>query len=333
MKGILRFGIVGTNFISDRFMEAVIAAKMAEAVAVLSRTEEKGQAFAKAHGISKVYTEEQAFLSDTSIDAVYIAVPNSLHFAYAAHALEKGKHVLCEKPMCENLTQLNALLDLAKQHQRLCIEAMRPAFDPAYQILKDALSKAGKIRYANLDFCQYSSRYDAFLQGDVQRAFNPIYSNAAVMDIGVYPLHIAVMLFGSPLEVGGHSLFLKNGFEGMGTATLVYPEMLCHVTYSKITQSATPSIITGETGTFLIDKLTQPTSIIYRSNDGKEEKMPLTPLSNNMIYEVETFSQMVLNGEKQHPVVEQAKTTIGIIDQIRRKRGIQFSAEDPLFKC
>ena len=235
--------------------------------------------------------------------------------------------------MCENEKQLDTLLALAQKHQRLCIEAMRPAFDPAYQILKDAFSKIGKIRYANLDFCQYSSRYDAFLKGEVQRAFNPIYSNAAVMDIGVYPLHIAIMLFGSPLEVGGHSLFLKNGFEGMGTADLVYPEMLCHVTYSKITQSSTPSIIVGERGTLLIDKLTQPTSIIYRSNDGKEEKMPLTPLSNNMIYEVETFSQMVLNGEKQHPVVEQAKATIGIIDQIRRKRGIQFSAEDPLFKC
>ena len=332
MKGILRFGIIGTNFISDRFIEAVKSIQTAEVIAVLSRTEERGRAFAKTHGISKVYTEEQAFLSDTSIDAVYIAVPNSLHFAYAAHALEKGKHVLCEKPMCENEKQLDTLLALAQKHQRLCIEAMRPAFDPAYQIVKDALPKIGKIRYANLDFCQYSSRYDAFLQGDIQRAFDPAFGNAAVMDIGVYPLHIAIMLFGSPLDVGGHSLFLKNGFEGMGTATLVYPEMLCHVTYSKITQSATPSIITGETGTFLIDKLTQPTLMIYRSNDGKEEKMPLTPLSNNMIYEVETFSQMVFHSEIQHPVLAQAKTTIGIIDQIRLKRGIRFGAEDALFK-
>ena len=157
MGNIVKFGVVGTNFISDRFAEAVKMTQSARLVAVLSRSEEKAKTFASAWGIPKTYTEEQNFLSDEEIDAVYIAVPNSLHYSYAYNALQNGKHVLLEKPACLCRTQLDALFALAKEKGLLLLEAMRPAFDPAYQILKDALPKIGQIRFANLDFCQYSS--------------------------------------------------------------------------------------------------------------------------------------------------------------------------------
>ena len=332
MGKTLKFGVIGTNFISDRFGEAIKKTPMAKMVAVLSRTEEKGKAFATAHGISKVYTKEQDFLLDKDIDAVYIAVPNALHFAYAEKALEYGKHVLLEKPACLCRKELDTLLSKAQEKGKLLLEAMRPAFDPAYQILAEALPKIGKIRFANLDFCQYSSRYDAFLQGDVQRAFDPAFGNAAVMDIGVYPLFIAVMLFGEPKSLTANSLFLANGFEGMGQITLHYSEMLCSVTYSKITQSATPSVILGEKGSLLIDKLTQPTQIIFRKIDGKEEPLPLAPNPNNMVYEIETFAQLIQKGEITHPSTANAATTISLIDCVRQSQNIRFSPADPLFE-
>lgn len=325
MQDKVRFGIVGTNFISDRFAEAVKNSQNAETVAVLSRRQETADTFAHRHGIRRAYTDEVAFLADGNIDAVYIAVPNSLHFSYATRALDAGKHVLLEKPMCLSREEFDTLAAHAKAKGKLLLEAMRPAFDPAYDLLKAALPKIGKIRYANLDFCQYSSRYDAFLSGDIRRAFTPAFGNAALMDIGVYPLHIAVMLFGEPKNLSANSVFLSNGFEGMGQITLNYGEMLCSVTYSKISQSATPSVILGEKGSFLIDKLTQPTSIIYRTLDGGEEPLPLASNPNNMVYEAETFSRLVQNGETTHPMMSHSAATISLIDGVRRSQNIRFA--------
>ena len=81
MKSPIRFAIVGTNSISHKFAEAVKATKCACLVAVCSRQKESGEAFAKAHGIPKVYTNYEALLKDASVDAVYIATPNITHKA------------------------------------------------------------------------------------------------------------------------------------------------------------------------------------------------------------------------------------------------------------
>ena len=224
----LKIGMIGTNFISDDFCEAAAQVPGAELFAVYSRKQETGDAFAAKHNIPRVYTDYDEFL-DSGLDAVYVASPNFAHCSQTLKALDHKKHVLCEKVMAVNEQEVRSMIDCARQNNAVLLEAMRPDFDPAYDLIEQNLPRIGKLRRATFEFCQYSSRYDSFREGIIQNAydsfregiiqnaFNPELGNAAVMDIGVYCIHSLVRLFGAPKGVKAFSTKLPNGFDGSGT--------------------------------------------------------------------------------------------------------------------
>ena len=155
----LKIGMNGTNFISDDFCEAAALVPGAELSAVYSRKQETGDAFAARHGIPQVYTDYDEFL-DSGLDAVYVASPNFAHCAQTLKALNHKKHVLCEKVMAVNEQEVRSMIDCARQNNVVLLEAMRPDFDPAYDLIEQNLPRIGKLRRATFEFCQYSSRYD-----------------------------------------------------------------------------------------------------------------------------------------------------------------------------
>ena len=317
----IRFAIVGTNFISDRFAEAVEASGCAEIVSVFSRKLDTGRHFADKYGIKKVYSDYSAMLSDGDIDAVYIASPTICHSEQAKAALMAGKHILCEKMITTTEIELASLIDIARSRGLVLLEAMRPDFDPAYDALRSALTKIGRIRRATLEFCQYSSRYDRFLAGEVLNAFDPKMKNSALADIGIYPLHLAVSLFGRPHSLSASAVFLDNGFEGAGSITLDYGDKLCQVIYSKITDSVNPSVIEGECGSITIDKINAPTRITLRLRGGEAVDLPISPVSNNMVYEIEAFSRMVSGQMSPDGYLVMSKDSLNLVERAYSQTG------------
>ena len=291
----LSLGIVGTNFVSDWLAEAVAQTDAADAMAVFSRKQETGDAFAKKHNIPAVYTDFDTFLS-SGIQAVYLASPTFCHFAQAKAALEKGLHVLCEKPLVMKRDECETLYAIAKERGVLLMEAMRPAHDPAFALVKEMLPSLGDIRRVSFEYCQYSSRYDRFQNGEVLNAFIPAISGGALFDIGIYPLFWCVALFGKPKVVKADSVFLSNGFEGSGCLLLDYDGFTASVTYSKICDSVIPSVITGEQGSLTIYKPQSPEKLLYLPRKGKAVTLDYTPAENNLVYEVEDFARAVKNG-------------------------------------
>ena len=317
----IRFAIVGTNFISDRFAEAVKASECAEIVAVFSRKLDTGRHFADKYGIKKVYYDYSAMLSDGDIDAVYIASPTVCHSEHAKAALMAGKHVLCEKMITTTEAELASLIDLARLSGLVLLEAMRPDFDPAFDALRSALAKIGRIRRATLEFCQYSSRYDRFLAGEVLNAFDPKMKNSALADIGIYPLHLAVSLFGSPRSLLASAVFLVNGFEGSGSITLDYGDKLCQVIYSKITDSVNPSVIEGEGGSITIDRINAPTRITLRLRGDEVIDLPIDSVANNMVYEVAAFARMVLGQASPDGYLAVSKDSLNLVERAYSQTG------------
>lgn len=327
----IKIGIIGTNFISDDFCNAAVKVPGAVLRAVYSRKEETGAAFAERHSIPEVFTDYKKFLS-SDIDAVYVASPNFIHCSQTIMALEHKKHVLCEKVMAVNEKEVRSMIDCARRNQVVLLEAMRPDFDPAFDIVEQNLNRIGRLRRATFEFCQYSSRYDKFREGIVMNAFDPTLGNAAVMDIGVYCIHSLVRLFGMPQEIQAFSTKLSNDFDGSGIVLMKYETMIAEAVYSKISVSVNPSVIQGEDGSILIDYISKPEKICLQLREGARdtlegagrEILPFIPADNNMIYEIQEFIKLINENNIDHKYLQYSLDTIRVIDEVRRQTCIDI---------
>lgn len=327
----IKIGIIGTNFISDDFCNAAVKVPGAVLRAVYSRKEETGAAFAERHSIPEVFTDYKKILS-SDIDAVYVASPNFIHCSQTIMALEHKKHVLCEKVMAVNEAEVRSMIDCARRNQVVLLEAMRPDFDPAFDIVEQNLNRIGRLRRATFEFCQYSSRYDKFREGIVMNAFDPTLGNAAVMDIGVYCIHSLVRLFGMPQEIQAFSTKLSNDFDGSGIVLMKYETMIAEAVYSKISVSVNPSVIQGEDGSILIDYISKPEKICLQLREGARdtlegagrEILPFIPADNNMIYEIQEFIKLINENNIAHKYLQYSLDTIRVIDEVRRQTCIDI---------
>ena len=197
----IRFGIVGTNFITDWVIAGAREDERFELSAVYSRTQERADEFAAKYQIPHTFTSLEEMAKSPLIDAVYIASPNFLHASQSILCMKHGKHVLCEKPLASNAREAQEMVEASKQYGVTLMEAMKPTLTPNFLALREALPKVGTVRRYFSAYCQYSSRYDKLKEGIVLNAFNPAYSNGAMMDIGVYTIYPMVVLFGRPRAV------------------------------------------------------------------------------------------------------------------------------------
>ncbi len=323
MKNI-RFGIVGTNFISDWFVMASKLVCGVEISAVYSRKFDTGETFAQKHNIARVYTDcKEMFASN--IDAVYVASPTICHKDHSILAMEAGKHVLCEKMIAASYSDFCEMKSAAHQFSVVLLEAMRPLFDPAYDLVRRILSELGRPRFASLEYLQYSSRYDKFKAGIVENAFKPEMKNSALADIGIYPLNTCISLFGKPESISASSTFLENGFEGEGIATLDYGDFSADVVYSKIRNGERPSVIKCEHGDLFIDKISAPSVLtVVKNGETEQIKLPSPEYNLNMQYEIAAFRDM-LGGERRHaPYLDHTEAVMRCVDSIYRSVGIDF---------
>ena len=323
----LGIGIVGTGKISRQFAAALHLTPGVVARSVYSRKAETGKLYAKECGVPSSTDSWEGFLSDPAIDAVYVATPNVAHFGQAMDALKAGKHVLCEKPLTTDVARFDALANEARSRGLVLMEGMRILHDPVFSLIKKAVARLGKIKRAEFIYCQYSSRYDKFKEGIVLNAFDPVLSNAAVMDIGVYPVALNVALFGATDDLSASSTFLHNGFEGAGTATLRYDGFESTLTWSKIADATAPSVIAGDFGTVAIDRLSGTTRVIFAASDGKTESIPYFPAENNMIYEAADLRDAIRGKLDPEPFLAISRMTVATLDKIRRAAGISFLSD------
>lgn len=326
---MIRFGIIGTNWITERFIEAASKLDDFALTAVYSRTEEKAKEFAGKFNIQTIFTDLEEMAASNEIDAVYIASPNSLHAKQAIIMMQHGKHVLCEKPLASNTAEVEEMIRTAKENNVLLMEALKTTLQPNFTCIKEHLHKIGKVRRYFASYCQYSSRYDAYKEGKILNAFNPAFSNGSLMDIGIYCIYPLVVLFGEPQSVQAMGYMLESGVDGQGSVLLKYEEMDAVVMYSKITNSYIPSEIQGENGSIIIDKIHTPEKVEVRYRDGSVEDITQPQEQNTMYYEAKEFIELIKNGQLQSSVnsFEHSMITAKILEEARRQIGIVYPAD------
>ena len=150
----IRVGIIGRNFVVDWLLAAMEQVPELRPAAIYSRSAETGRAFAEKYHLDAVYTDLEAFAAADTFDAAYIASPNRCHFEQALCLLRHGKHVLLEKPGVLTAAQTGTLIETAKEHRVVYLEAMRLVFDDALPIIRDALPEIGTLRRVTAEFTQ-----------------------------------------------------------------------------------------------------------------------------------------------------------------------------------
>ncbi len=329
MGKMIRFAVIGTNWITEEFIHAALETGEFELTAVYSRTEEMAAEFAAKFDVAHQFTDLTAFAQSDAFDAVYIASPNSLHAEYAVHCMKHGKHVICEKPAASNSAELAAMIETARSHQVVFMEALKSTLMPNFKVVQENLHKLGKVRRYFASYCQYSSRYDAYKQGTVLNAFNPVFSNGSMMDLGVYCIYPLVVLFGAPERVQASAVMLESGVDGEGSLLLSYKEMDAVIQHSKIASSYLPAEIQGELATMVIDKINQPEKVQIRYRDGSVEDLTREQSVRTMRYEAEEFSRLIKAGELESPTNSHANSSaaMAIMDEARRQIGLVFPAD------
>lgn len=323
---MVRFGVVGTNMITEKLLESAVQVQGFQLTAVYSRTEEKANAFADRYDAAHRFTDLEEMAASDTLDAVYIATPNTLHAQQAELFLRNGKHVLCEKPLAANRTEVSRMIETARKHDVLLMEAMKSTLVPVFKSVQRHLHKIGPVRKYIAGYSQYSSRYDKYKEGIVLNAFKPELANGALMDLGVYCLYPLITLFGAPKQVQSQATMLESGVDGQGSVLLNYDGMEAVVTYSKIANSHAPSEIIGEGGSILIDKIGAPEHAEIRYNDGTVEPLTVEQQHPVMYYEMEEFVNLVQQGKKESSMntYERSYQTMQVMDQIRQQIGLVF---------
>lgn len=330
---MLRLAIIGTNWITHKFVEAALASKHYELTAVFSRTLEQATSFAEPYLKKsnqqniRLFTSINELVLDDQIDVVYIASPNSLHAEQAAECIKNGKHVIVEKPMASNSQEAFGLIELAKQHNVVLFEAFKTAYLPNFKLLKNNLKSIGKLRLANFTFCQYSSRYPLLLTGELPNTFNPKFSNGSLMDIGFYCVATAVELFGVPKSVNATAWMLPTGVDGSGTVTLEYDDLLVNIIHSKVSNSYLPSEIQGEDGAIIIDHLSNCTKLTRKNRDGSSAVVSIEQPENTMIYEAEYIANLIAKNEVNHAGLQRALDTMNVLTALRKQINLKFPAD------
>ncbi len=270
----MRFATIGTSWITEKFISATRTIENMDLYAVYSRSKKTAEAFAEKHGAPVFYTDLNALAADKSIDSVYIASPNKLHYEQSKFLLQHNKNVFCEKPATTTKEQMEELIALAENNKLIYLEAIMTIHSEGFAVLKHRLGDIGIVRSAHFDFYQLSSKYQLYVDGKNPNIFNPEMHTGCLMDIGVYNLYLAAALFGRPEKIISDTVFLANGCDAAGTAILKYKDLSVCLNYSKTGQTYSYSEIIGDKGTIMFSSVSQLTGMYLINADSKEELIP-----------------------------------------------------------
>lgn len=326
---MLRYAIVGTNWLSHIYYHAIEAAGDRVA-AVCSRSRERAAELGQ--GKALVYTELDEMLKNPDIDVVYLCIPNVLHADAALRCLRAGKHVLCEKPATVSAAEMEEILHTARTEGRIFAEAVMNFYSPVTDRLRAELAQDSVVS-ARLDYSQRSSKLDRLRAGEHITSFDRALYGGVLTDLGCYVLHFAVNLFGAPKKLDASAVFLGE-VDGTDVLTLHYDGFDVSVTVSKCAHSMIGSEIQCDRATYTLKNLSVVLGVEKHTMDTCEEydcgiSCPGWPIANAAMLPgvqervVRRFDRWV-RGEDlaaQQRLLQQSLTVQRLIEEAHRQIG------------
>lgn len=324
---MLKLGVIGTGAISHHFIEAAHTSGKYQLIAVYSRKLETAATFASRYQDFQLFDQVEEFFK-SSFDVVYIASPNSLHFAQAKTALSSGKHVILEKPAVTQPQEWLDLIQTAKENHCFIFEAARNYHEEAFTTVKNFLADK-HVLGAELNYAKYSSKMPNLLTGETPNVFSDRFAGGALMDLGIYPLYAAVRLFGKAKDATYQGQQLDNSIDLNGDGILFYPDFQVHIKAGKNITSNLPCEIYTTDGTLTLNTIEHLRSAIFTDHQGNQVNLPIQQAPHTMTEEVAAFAHMIQKPDLNlyQTWLEDASSVHELLYTMRQTSGIRFEAE------
>ncbi len=323
----IKWGVLGTAYICERdTVPGMLGAQNCELYAIAGRNPEKVKRFQEVYGFEKGYHDYLSLLEDPEVEAVYIPLPNTMHYEWTLEALKHKKHVLCEKPMAPTKEQAQKMFEAARENNVCLMEAFAYLQSPYIQAIENELNAdaIGTVRYMNVHFV--TSDYD---RSNIRMRKETM--GGSMYDIGVYASSLILRMFGeNPENVQAISIKDEEGIDKLTTVLFDYSEdkkavlttgMVLATEKNKSSDSfevhGTKGVLRSEKFNFNGDG---ELSYIITPFEGEPEKK-VVKVPNNYTLEIEQFGRCIL--EKEAPVVTE-KITLGnaeVVDRVLEKIG------------
>lgn len=315
----MKLALLGTGMIVKEVLPILVAIDGIELKAILStkRSLPQAQELAEQYDIAMATSDLEAILTNPDIDTVYVGTPNHTHYHYAKEALLAGKHVICEKPFTLHLAEFEELATLAKKQDLLLMEAITNQYLENFTYIKESLGKIGDVKIVNVNYSQYSSRYDAFKRGQIAPAFNPEMGGGALRDLNIYNIHLLVGLFGRPESVD-YLPNMENGVDTSGILVLDYGSFKAVAIGAKDCNAEIRSTIQGNQGSITILGGTNELPQVTLSLNGQEPLEPQVNSAQHRMYdEFLAFEAMVASKDlrRAEEGLEHSRLVMAVLEE------------------
>jgi len=319
----IKWGILGLGKIAKKFATGLKDVEDAELYAVASRSKSKAETFAREHNATNFFTSYEAMLKDEELDVVYIATPHVFHHQQTLLCLDHKKAVLCEKPFAINKKQVEEMIAKARKEKVFLMEAMWTQFLPHFKFVIDLIEseKYGKIKSLKADF-----GFPAPVDLD-KRLYNKNLGGGSLLDIGIYPVFMAMSALGTPESIQANAKFSETGIDKECDMVFKYKNAVeAQLGSSILKHTPTAAIIQFEKATITLNpSFHKPTNVTIKTTDGEETK-EFVVNSNGYNFEAEHVQKMLLEGKTESTEMTFAKSLdlIELLDKIRDQIGLEY---------
>lgn len=322
----MKLAILGPGGIARSMAAAAAGLDEVELYAVGSRTYEKAKAFADKWGFEKAYGSYEEMLQDPQVELVYVATPHSHHYQYAKMCLEYGKHVLVEKAFTVNAAQAEELMEMARRKGLLLAEAIWTRYMPSRKMIDDLVASGviGTVTSLTANL--------GYVLPHVERMQEPALAGGALLDLGVYPINFALMVFHGEVEkVTSTAVMSPKGIDWMNSITLTFADGKMAVLHSNmLAQTDRQGVINGDKGYIEIQNINNCEEIRVFDLDRKmTARYDVPEQINGYEYELLSCVKAIREGKTECPEMPHSEIlrVMRLMDRIRKDWGMTFPCE------
>lgn len=326
MFGSFNVGIMGSGNIAGIMAGTINKMKNVRVYAVASRQQVHADVFAGKYGCKKAYGSYADLVSDKKVDLIYVATPHSEHYENVKMCLEAGKPVLCEKAFTLNAAQAEELVRIAAEHKVFLAEAMWTRYMPMLTTIREVIGSGiigePKTLTANLGYVISSK----------ERLTNLALGGGALLDVGVYTINFALMIFGHNIsKIASCCTFTETGVDEQNAICLQYYDgKVANLNSSMVSLSDRQGIIYGTKGFAVVENINNFESIaVYDRQYKKVASYKCPKQISGYEYEVEACIEAIKCGQIECAQMPHSETlrVMRIMDEIRSQWGMKYPCE------